>query len=65
MINFEIRPDAMLTAMLWAYNTNLNKSIQICTGAYPMLAQRERVANLIKVEQLKKVLEEAISEWGD
>jgi hypothetical protein len=30
-----------------------------------MLAQRERVANSIKVDQLKKVLEEAIFEWGD
>jgi len=27
MIDFDIKPDAMLTPLLWAYNTNLNKEI--------------------------------------
>jgi hypothetical protein len=31
----------------------------------PQLILRERIANGIKIDKLKEVFEEALSEWGD
>lgn len=65
MIDFQVRPDAILTPLLWAYNSNLNQQVQVCIGDLPNLARLERVANSMQVTQLQQVFAEAIEEWGD
>jgi hypothetical protein len=45
MVDFDIKPDAFLTPLLWAYNTNLNKNVQVCVGDMPNIARLERLAN--------------------
>jgi hypothetical protein len=39
--------------------------VQVCVGDLPNLVKYERVANQVKVEELRKVFTEAVSEWGD
>lgn len=46
MIDFDVKPDAILTPLLWAYNESLNKSTtQVCIGDLPNLVRLENVAN--------------------
>ena len=54
-----------MTPLLWAYNSNVNSHVQICIGDVPQLILRERIANSIKVDALKEIFEEALTEWGD
>jgi hypothetical protein len=65
MVDNEIRPDSILTPLLYAFNNNLNEQVQVCVGDIPMLVHRERLANSFKVEQLKAIFTEVIEEWGD
>ncbi len=45
MVDFNIKPDAFLTPLLWADNTNLNRNVQVCVGDMPKIARLERLAN--------------------
>ena len=65
MLDYDLKPDALMTPLLWAYNANVNSSVQLCIGDIPQLILRERVANTIKIDHLKQVFEETLSEWGD
>jgi len=50
MVDNEIRPDSILTPLLYAYNNNLNEQVQVCIGDIPMLVHRECLANSFKVD---------------
>lgn len=53
MVDFNVKPDAIMTPILWAYNQNLNENVQICCGDLPKLIWYERVANSLKADQMK------------
>ena len=40
-----IRPDALMTPLLYGYNHAFEDSVKTCIGDMPMLLQRERYAN--------------------
>lgn len=65
LVQADIKPDALLTPLLYSYNNVLNKNIQTVIGDMPLLVQRERYANALKLPQLKDILNETVSEWGD
>ncbi len=65
MVDDEIRPDSILSPLLYAYNFSLNQDVQVCIGDIPMVVHRERLANSVKIEQLKSIFKEALTEWGD
>lgn len=44
------KPDALVTPLLYSYNTALNRDIQTCFGDMPLLVQRERYANSMRLQ---------------
>ena len=58
----DIKPDALLTPLLYSYNSALNRSVQTCIGDMPMLVQRERFAKSLKLSQLKDILDETVGQ---
>ena len=65
MVDFTIRPDSILTPLLYAFNQSLEKNKQVCIGDMPMLVQRERLANAFKLDTLREIFEETLKEWSD
>lgn len=66
MIDFDVKPDAILTPLLWAYNESLNKwTTQVCIGDIPNLVRLENIANSFKTNELQAIFTETCSEWGD
>jgi len=65
MIDVDIKPDSLMTPLLYAYNNSLDSNVQTYIGDMPMLTQRYRYANALTVQQTKAMFEEALTEWGD
>ena len=35
IVDFDLKPDALMTPLLWAYNANVNSNVQLCIGDMP------------------------------
>ena len=50
-----MKPDAILTPLLYSYNNLLSRNIQTCFGDMPLIVQRERFANSLKLQRAKDI----------
>ena len=62
LLQRDIKPDALLTPLLYSYNNLLSRNIQTCFGDMPMIVQRERYANSMKLSQAKEVFQAYVTE---
>jgi hypothetical protein len=55
-----LRPDALLTPLLYGYNNSLNANTQYYIGDMPNLVWREQVARQLTLKQAQHIFSEAI-----
>ena len=60
-----LRPDALMTPLLYGYNTALSKNVQTYFGDMPLLTQRELIARTLTLTQAQDIFSETVEEWGD
>ena len=57
--------DALFTPMLYGYQTAMQKNVKTCIGDMPMIMQRERQANAVRVAKMREIFDETVTEWGN
>jgi hypothetical protein len=55
LLQRDMKPDAILTPLLYSYNNLLSRNIQTCFGDMPLIVQRERFANSLKLQKAKDI----------
>ena len=58
----ELTPDALLTPLLYAFNT-LDQNVQVIIGDKPMLIQREYIGRGLKLKQVQDLFEITTQQW--